>query len=130
MKFHVMMATFKDKRWKTDAFGCQIVSILQTEDRGDAKFLSQPGNIFDPRVFTNKKLRKDLADLRPPGAVLIVVVRKRIIKVSHAGKVKKAIASVKVESLAPPPDFYTDGLVDKTVPRLASPRAFPLSRGG
>jgi len=126
----VVMATFKDKRWKTDAFGCQVVGILQTEDCGDAKFLSQPGNIFDPGVFTNEKVRKDLADLWPPGAALIAVVRKRIIKVSHAGKVKKATTSVKVESLAPPPDFYADGLGDQTVPRLASPRAFPLSRGG
>ena len=83
---------------EAQALYCQILSVLQAENRGDTELLLEPDDVFNPGILANEEGRQDFAHLRTATAAVImrVMAGEGIIKVCHAGKVKKCAASVKV----------------------------------
>jgi hypothetical protein len=98
MKLDLIGTALGYQRWKTDPFDRQVFGVLEAENRGDAEFLSEPRDIFDSRVFADKKGREDFAYLRPSRAVIRCVMRrKRVVKARHVGKVEKVRGCVKIQ---------------------------------
>jgi hypothetical protein len=64
---------------------------LQAEYCRDTELLLEPGNVFDPRVFTNKEGGENFAYLRSPASTVALVGGEGIIEVRHASKVEKRV---------------------------------------
>lgn len=98
MKLDLVGPALSHERRKTKSFYGQIFGVLEAENCGDAEFLFEPRNIFDPWVFADKKNREDLTDLRSSRAVIVRVMgRKGVVETSHVGKVEKVREHVKVQ---------------------------------
>ena len=70
VKFHLVRAAFGDQRGKIESFDRQIFGVLQAEDRGNAEFLSEPGNVFHARIFSDEKGGENFAHFRSSRAAI------------------------------------------------------------
>jgi len=86
---------------EAQALYCQILSVLQAENRGDTELLFEPNDVFDPGILADEESRQDFAHLRTAAAtvIIMVVAGEGIIKACHAGKVKKRTGGVKVNGV-------------------------------